>query len=219
MQVMASELSARLKQAIDASNVRHFEDDVQERLALRKAPGGGAAVTVADVLQVTYTVTGPLASLMPERVMMRYEQVSTFLLKLKTMEFQLQQAWQVRRGPERPRTTVFASLVDSVCWAFGVVLLAVSPASVIHVASLGSPVAPYFTLDSERSGETRAVGRRAVGRCMLLAVATTRAALLACTWCQACVRIHGMIRSGAFPRVPGCYGAHSTPACVPALSV
>lgn len=98
VQVMASELSARLKQAIDASNVRHFEDDVQERLALHKAPGGGAAVTVADVLQVTYAVSGPLASLMPERVMVRYEQVSTFLLKLKTMEFQLQQAWQVRRG-------------------------------------------------------------------------------------------------------------------------
>ena len=50
-------------------------------------------------MQVTYTVTGPLASLMPERVMMRYEQISTFLLKLKTMEFQLQQAWQVLSAP------------------------------------------------------------------------------------------------------------------------
>ena len=48
---------------------------------------------------MTYTVTGPLASLMPERVMMRYEQISTFLLKLKTMEFQLQQAWQVLPAP------------------------------------------------------------------------------------------------------------------------
>lgn len=52
VQVMASELSARLKKAIDGSNVKHFEDDVQERLALRKAAGGGAAVTIADVMQV-----------------------------------------------------------------------------------------------------------------------------------------------------------------------
>eukprot|EP00892_Ulva_mutabilis_P008835 jgi/Ulvmu1/6323/UM029_0031.1 len=99
-EVMASELSARLKKAIDASNVQHFEHDMQERLALRKAAGGGASVTIADVMQVTYTVTGPLASLMPERVMMRYEQISTFLLKLKTMEFQLQQAWQALRRSE-----------------------------------------------------------------------------------------------------------------------
>lgn len=118
VQVMASELSARLKQAIDSSNVRHFEDDVQERLSLRKAPGGGAAATVADVMQVTYAVVGPLASLMPERVMMRYEQISTFLLKLKTMEFQLQQAWQVRgaRAGHAAPLPVLGTLCPCLCW-------------------------------------------------------------------------------------------------------
>jgi Gamma tubulin complex component C-terminal len=93
---MPLELAGRLKKAVDASNVRFEPDDVQDRLHVAMAPHAGVGTTVADVLRLEYRVGGALAALLPESTMEQYAQVSTFVWKLKTMEFNLQRAFLVR---------------------------------------------------------------------------------------------------------------------------
>lgn len=95
MQVMTLELTGRLKKAMDSSNVRYETDDIQDRVHIAMRPFSGHGSVVADVLSLQYRVGGPLTSLLSQEVMHEYEQVSTFLWKMKTMEFSLQCAFLV----------------------------------------------------------------------------------------------------------------------------
>lgn len=101
MQVGELELTDKLKKSIDASNSKFHEDDVQDRLRVRKAPSTGAHDRGWDVFCLKYQVRAPLSTLLTPPVMHLYEQISTFLWKLKRVEYTLQQSWQVRRRPTR----------------------------------------------------------------------------------------------------------------------
>jgi Gamma tubulin complex component C-terminal len=94
--VVPSELSNRLKRALDASIASELPEEHLERLSLRKAAGGGSGAALVDVVVLEYTLGRPLVALMPARVMARYAQISTFLLKGKSVEHLLQEAWLVR---------------------------------------------------------------------------------------------------------------------------
>ena len=85
-----------LKRAIEASNVRFEPPDVQNRLAIGTVTGAGAASTVADVLRLQYRLGPTLTALLPADAVARCEQVSAFLWRMKTMEFTLLRAFQVR---------------------------------------------------------------------------------------------------------------------------
>ena len=89
------ELTDKLKKAIDASNSKFHEDDVLDRLRVRKAPSAGHHDRGWDVFCLKYQVRAPLSSLLTPAIMRRYEQISTFLWKVKRVEYTLQQSWVV----------------------------------------------------------------------------------------------------------------------------
>lgn len=93
---MPIELNGRLKKSMDASMLRFESDDMQDRLHIAMRPHTGHSTLVSDVLNLQYRVSGPLASLLSEDIMREYEAVSTFLWKLKAMEFSLQRAYLAR---------------------------------------------------------------------------------------------------------------------------
>ena len=95
LQVMPLELTGRLKKAIDASNVRFESEDVQDRMHISMHSHSGHGTTVADVLRLEYNVGDAIAALLPSATMKAYQQISTFVWKLKTMEFNLQRAFLV----------------------------------------------------------------------------------------------------------------------------
>lgn len=93
---MPLELNGRLKKAMDASNVRFEPDDIQDRLHITMLDAPGRGAVVSDVLRLEYHVSGALSSLLSDEAMREYQQVSTFVWKMKTMEFNLQRAFLVR---------------------------------------------------------------------------------------------------------------------------
>ena len=89
-----------LKVAVHASNAKYEDDDVLERLRVRKDRGIGTD-TGWDVFFLEYVVAQPLSTIFTTRVMSQYLRVFRLLWKLKHAEHTLAEVWRTLKLMDR----------------------------------------------------------------------------------------------------------------------
>ncbi|CAD7697869.1 unnamed protein product [Ostreobium quekettii] len=93
-----------LKSAVHASNAKYEDDDVLERLRVRKDKGIGRD-TGWDVFSLQYDMLQPMATIFTPSVMNQYLRVFRLLWKLKHAEHTLAEAWHTLKLLDRVLNT------------------------------------------------------------------------------------------------------------------